>query len=74
MPHANGLLWYVARLKPGKKHSPQRLEAQGFDPYYPQMQATVARNGRVMDRSEPVFPCYAVPAQRAGSAALARRQ
>lgn len=58
MPH--GLQWYVARLKPGKESTAlYGLEAQGFEPYYPQMQVTVARGGRVMDRNEAVFPCYA---------------
>jgi transcription antitermination factor NusG len=34
------------------------LGDQGFESYYPQMQTTIARQGRMVDRSEAVFPCY----------------
>ena len=53
------LLWYVARVKQGKAAVAMRgLDDQGFDPYYPLMTVAVARAGRTIDRSEPVFPSY----------------
>lgn len=51
--------WYVAQLKGGRERLAMRgLEEQGFESYYPQMQVTISRNGRMLDNIEPVFPSY----------------
>ena len=51
--------WYVAQLKAGRERvAIHGLSAQGFLNYYPQMQTTRARHGRVIDAVEPVFPLY----------------
>src|SRR5262245_8837017 len=49
--------WYVAQLK-AARIAINGLSEQGFENYYPQMQVTRARQGRVFDASEPVFPNY----------------
>src|SRR5262245_39687940 len=54
------LTWYVARLRPGRASvAIVGLKDQGFDPYYPRYMVQVARDGRITERSEPVFPLYA---------------
>jgi transcriptional antiterminator RfaH len=51
--------WYVAQLKSGRERvAIDGLFEQGFESYYPRMQVTATRQGRVIEQSEPVFPLY----------------
>jgi len=51
--------WYVAQLKAGRERvAIKGLGEQDFRTYYPQMMVTRARNGRIIDDTEPVFPTY----------------
>lgn len=51
--------WYVAQLKAGRERvAIHGLKEQGFESYYPEMETTRIRNGRVVDGTEPLFPRY----------------